>query len=574
MAEDDDEREVEIDRGSIKIIEREKKDDKEGFQFSLLLFIAGIAWFYLRDFLPLEYLPFSVQPWDSVFFLLFVSLLVFKGKGVVTNVALVILFLAIRNINVLFIVSASIIIAGYIGFRGIYKYHGDIGKAVSDELLSLIPLGIFFFDLVAIWNVFNLSRNNPILTILGGLPLWGLLGAVLWIIESGSIKKRREREGKGLTWFETFSLVAAFIAIIFFAFGNALIALAGTGGYNLIDVDELGADTSNQLQKKTSAWKEIQWKVECATSGQAANLKECIDRHRAEEQCEEFKNNPLSYKDCMNKVMGLKEDSKPTGGVDPKEREPTELKIEKADRFPSSIAQNQAMDFKLIFKNPRRQEVRGRSYCEVKSAGNVIAGSVGVYDFKKELEQKEFACEPSGEWPKGRVSVAVSFVVEGLETSMGLHRVYVGEQKEENKKRDENLKSQWASEALGSNDPVWLDFKIGDEVLIRDDPRISAYVVNRMDGKIEQVEGGILLVDYPEDITLVETPSCKLVKDGEVLVNPDLGIEKEEKEYQYASCKTTLSEELKNPKVPLTAFYLSYIKYDYKIKEEFSVTVT
>ncbi|MBI4153080.1 hypothetical protein HY497_01035, partial [Candidatus Woesearchaeota archaeon] len=217
----------------------------------------------------------------------------------------------------------------------------------------------------------------------------------------------------------------------------------------------------------------------------------------------------------------------------------------------------------------------GKVYCEIKSVGNEIVGNVETYEFKTEMEQKDFTCEPPSEWPKGRLKVKVSFVIEGLETTMDLHRVYVGELKEGNKKRDEEIKSQWASEALGPNDPVWLDFRIGNEVLIRDNPKISAYVVNRGNGKIERISvDGIVLADYPESLSLVEVPSCKLFKDGERLINSDFSIGQESKEFQYASCKTTISEELKNPKVPTYAYYVSFIKYDYKITEEFAVTVT
>ena len=552
----------------IKSIETSKEPDKEKspFQFSLWLFLLGIGWFFVRDFIP-----FNFQPWDSVFFLFFTSFLVFKGKGAVTNVVLFGLFWYFKRINIAFVAGAAIIIVAYVVYRTIYKYEGDVQRALRDELLSLIPLAVLFLDLIVVWNLFGFRTNNVILTTLAGLPLWGLLGAVLWLIEAGTI--RNQRPNKKLTWFEASMMFLAFITILFYLLGNVWGALAASGDYELVKVSDLGT-TTDQLKKRTTAWKEVQYKVECSISGEAANLKGCIDKKRAEDQCKEFKQGSPEHKACMDNALGVKDDSRPRGGVDPKRREPMELKIEKADRFPSSIAQNQALDFKLMFNNPRRQKVRGKAYCEIKSAGNEIKGNVETYEFKGEIEQKEFTCEPPSEWPKGRMNVKVSFIVEGMETDMDLHRVYVGELKEENKKRDEEIKRGWASEALGPNDPVWLDFRIGDEVLIRDNPKISAYVVNRRDGTIEHASGEIILIDYPESLALVEVPSCKLIKDDNVLINSAFSIGKEGKEFQYASCKTTISEELKNPKLPVYVYYVSFIKYDYKITKEFAVTVT
>ena len=543
-------------------------EDKNPYQFSQWLFLLGIGWFFLRDFIS-----YNFQPWDSVFFLFFTSVLVFKGRGAVTNVVLFGLFWYFKRINYAFVIGSAIIILAYVVYRSLYKYQGDVQRAMREEALSLIPLAVLFIDLTLVWNIFGFRTDNVILTTLAGLPLWGLLGAVLWLIEAGTI--RNQRSNKKLTLFEAIMMFLAFMTILFFLLSNMYTALADIGGDDIINVGELG--TTDEFKKRTTAWKEVQYKVECSISGEAANLKGCIDKKIAEDQCKEFKEGSLEHKECMDNALAVKDDSQPRGGVDPKRREPTELKIEKSNIFPEQIYPDQAMDFKVILKNPRRQQVKGRAYCEIKSGGNEIAaGSVEIYGFKNEIEQKDFTCEPPADgWPKGRINVKVSFVVEGLETSMDLHRVYVGELKEENKKMDEEIESQWAREALGPNDPAWLDFRIGDDVLVRDNPKISAHVVNRGDGTIERVAAnGIFLFDYPESLNIVEVPSCKLIKDVEVLVNPEFRIGKEGKEFQYASCRTIMSEELKNPKLPTYADYASFIEYDYKITEDFGVTVT
>src|SRR3989344_2076959 len=316
----------------------------------------------------------------------------------------------------------------------------------------------------------------------------------------------------------------------------------------------------------------------------ALSMEECVKRRQAESRCKPLEKTDLeAHEECMKVARGEKQDSRVIGTIDEAQREPTSFTINKGDKL-DKINNDDAVPFVLDVKNPRKQQLEFDITCTYEAGNQKIDGLPIHTSVVEESRAFAFNCRSSQPLPSGQGKWVVKTTAYGLTTTVGLHRFFVGDQKQLLEDVAQNFFGTSYAQAIssaaahprGPPDSVRLDFIVGqppqNPIIETVDPQLIATVKNSGSGELLRISRAHLAMDAQH---FTPGPECKLQQQGEFFVNPELTTIGREKvqEFRFALCDLMMDDEYRFPKLPVHRYFISTITYDYRITKEFLITV-
>jgi hypothetical protein len=326
--------------------------------------------------------------------------------------------------------------------------------------------------------------------------------------------------------------------------------------------------------------------LKCIGEGQFNDLQGCISNRQAESKCvhlkKDGKEQSKEYNECIAQAKGLVPAVEVPGAIDPTQREPTVVTIREGEGFISSINPTDAIPVSIEVKNPRAQKFKIVVGCSVEQTVNgqtqSISGELTELEFEAKEDKKSVRCKPLQLLSPGTAKVKVEALIAGLVTTVWLERFFVGNHKDlADDINNEFFPTKESGESKGPADYVRLDFEIGQppsEPLIRtEDVQLWATLKNNGDGEIVKLH--LARIGPFEDLEVLQTQGCNLLRVENYLTNPsfDLTGKTKEKQIRYGLCDIQMDENLRAPKKPVLLSFISEVVYDYKITRDFSVNV-